>query len=470
MNLMTTQISEMLTRAPVTIQPTASIQETAKVMADEGVSSILVTDGDALCGIVTDRDLRRRVVAKGLDFSLPITQIMTANPHTLEVGGFAFEAMLHMARGNIHHLPIMRNNKVAGMLTATDFAQHQTTSAVYLVGAIYKQHRVEELKEVCAKIPQLLLNLAAADATANSVGHVITAVVDALTTRLLQLAEERLGSPPIPYAWVAAGSQARSEQTGKSDQDNCLILDDSYDQTKHNEYFKALAQFVCDGLDACGYVYCPGEMMATTDQWRQPLQNWKGYFSKWVDNPEPKALMLTCVFFDLRCIHGEKDLFRELRKHLLDKTRGNQIFLAYMAGNALTHKPPMGFFRNFVLIHGGEHDHTFDLKHSGIVPIVDLARVYSLAAGSETINSQDRLEVVAAGGEVSASGAHDLRDALEFISSLRIEHQARLIRAGKPANNYMSPDDLSHFERNHLKGAFAVVRTMQNVLSQRYLK
>lgn len=469
MNLMTTQIGDMLTRAPVSIQPTASIQETAKMMTDEGVSSILITDIDALCGIVTDRDLRRRVVSKGLDLSHPITRIMTPNPQTLDAGGFAFEAMLHMARSNIHHLPILRDNKVAGMLTDTDFAQRQTTSAVYLVGAIYKQRAVEGLKEICSKTPQLLLNLAAADATANSVGHVITAVVDALTSRLLQLAEEKLGSPPVPYAWVAAGSQARSEQTGKSDQDNCLILDDSYDAGKHGKYFKALAQFVCDGLNECGYIYCPGEMMAVTDQWRQPLTTWREYFSKWIGQPEPKALMLACVFFDLRCIHGEKDLFRELRKHVLDKTRGNQIFLAFMAGNALTHKPPMGFFRNFVLINGGEHDHTFDLKHTGIVPIVDLARVYALAAGSEAINTQDRLEVVASGGEVSESGAHDLRDALEFISFLRIEHQARLIRAGEPPNNYMSPDDLSHFERNHLKGAFSVVRTMQNVLNQRYL-
>ncbi|AKH20767.1 putative nucleotidyltransferase substrate binding domain-containing protein [Sedimenticola thiotaurini] len=468
LGLMTTQIGDMISRAPISMPPSASIQETAGVMSEERVSSILITEESKLVGIVTDRDLRRRVVAKGLDTSQPVSTIMTADPQTLEAGDYAFDAMLQMARANIHHLPILRNGEVAGMLTATDFAERNSTSAVYLVGSIYKQHEVEGLASISAKLPQLLTNLAAADATANSIGHVITAVVDAITVRLLQLAEEQLGPPPVPYAWVAAGSQARSEQTAKSDQDNCLVLDNAYDEKAHGTYFKTLSQFVCDGLNACGYVYCPGEMMAVTDKWRQPMDSWKRYFNQWVNQPEPKALMLTCVFFDLRCIYGEKELFRELRQYLLDKTRGNQIFLAYMAGNALNSKPPLGFFRNFVLISGGEHDHTFDLKHTGIVPIVDLARVYALAAGSHAINTQDRLKEVAAGGEVSHGGAHDLRDALEFVSSLRIRHQARQIKAGEAPDNYMSPDDLSHFERSHLKDAFSVVRTMQNVLSQRY--
>jgi CBS domain-containing protein len=471
LGLLATQIGEMISRLPITMPPFATIQQTAAVMSDERVSSILITEADeTLTGIVTDRDLRRRVVAKGLDTNLPISEIMTPDPYTLDASDYAFDAMLQMARSNIHHLPILRNGKIAGMLTATDFAQRHTTSAVYLVSSIYKQSETSGLASISAKLPQLLLNLAAADATANSIGHVITAVVDAITARLLQLAEEQFGPAPVPYAWVAAGSQARSEQTAKSDQDNCLVLDDAYNPNDHGEYFKQLSQFVCDGLNACGYVYCPGEMMATTDKWRQPLKTWKRYFDGWVDQPEPKALMLTCVFFDLRCVAGEKSLFQDLREYLLDKTRGNQIFLAYMAGNALSHKPPLGFFRNFVLISGGDHDHTFDLKHTGIVPIVDLARVYALAAGSHAINTQDRLKEVASGGEVSQGGAHDLRDALEFVSSLRIKHQATQIRAGEAPDNYMSPDDLSHFERSHLKDAFSVVRTMQNVLSQRYLR
>jgi len=470
LSLMTTQLGEMITRSPVVISPAATIRETAEKMSVERVSSILVTEGGKLIGIVTDRDLRRRVVSKGLDTGLPITEIMTASPLTMEETDYAFEALLNMARSNIHHLPIVRGGQLKGMLTATDLSQRHTTSAVYLVSAIYKQTEIERLREITAKTPQVLVNMAAADATADSIGHVITAITDSVTTRLLQLAEERLGPPPIPFAWVAAGSQARSEQTAKSDQDNCMILDDAFDPEVHGAYFEALSKFVCDGLNACGYVYCPGEMMATTEKWRQPLRRWKEYFRSWIDEPEPMALMLTSVFFDLRCIYGDLNLFDELRRYMLNKTRGNRFFLAFMAGNALSHQPPLGFFRNFVLIRGGEHDHTFDVKHNGIVPIVDLARVYALAAGNDAVNTLERLKMVAVGGEVTAEGARDLYDALEFISSLRIEHQARQIREGVPPDNFLSPDNLSQFERNHLKDAFSVVRTMQNVLSQRYQK
>ncbi len=467
-NMMTTMVGDMINRKIITVPLSATIRETARVMSENLISSILVCDDDRLAGIVTDRDLRRRVVAKGLDYSLPIVDIMTPDPTTVDAEDYAFEAQMLMARHNIHHLPVMRGEELVGMLTATDLTRHHATSAVYLVDDIYKKTELEELQEISARVPQLLLGLASADASAESAGYVITAVTDAIAARLLQLGEERLGPAPIPYAWLAAGSQARSEQTAKSDQDNCLLLDDSYRPETHGDYFKALAKFVSDGLDACGYVYCPGEMMAMTDKWRQPLQTWKEYFNTWTDEPEPMALMLTSVFFDLRRIYGDVNLFRELRQHVLDKTRGNRIFLAHLVGNALKHQPPLGFFRNFVLIRGGEHDHTFDLKLNGIIPIVDLARIYALAGGDEAVNTQERLSMAAEGGEVTRESARDLSDALEFISSLRVQHQARQIRQHEKPDNFMSPDDLSHFERNHLKDAFTVVRTMQNVLSQRY--
>ncbi|KAA3629600.1 MAG: cyclic nucleotide-binding/CBS domain-containing protein [Proteobacteria bacterium] len=469
LNLMSTPVSELIgKRAPIAVSPETSIREAASIMSEKRISSILIVEQEHLFGIVTDRDLRTRVVAEGLDFNLPIMEIATVAPLTLSIDSFAFDALLLMARHNLHHLPVMNEHEVVGMITATDLTERHTTSAVYLAGDIYKQHTIEGLREVSAKIPQLLQNLAAADATAHSSGHIITAVGDAVTTRLLQLAEIKFGPPPVDFTWVAAGSQARNEQTAHSDQDNCMILDNSYDPEEHGEYFREFTKFVCDGLDACGYVYCPGEIMAMTDQWRQPLKGWKEYFSKWINEPNPQALMLTCVFFDLRYIYGDDQLLKDLRQFVLERTRNNTIFLAYMVGNALTHQPPLGFFRNFVLIRGGEHNNTFDLKHTGIAPIVDLARVYALAAGHNAVNTQERLTISASSGEVSEEGARDLRDALEFISSLRIQHQARRLKAGKPANNYMSPDDLSNFERNHLKDAFSIVRTMQSVLAQRY--
>jgi CBS domain-containing protein len=469
LNLLTTSVREIVDARPsVQVSPDASIQETAAIMSAQGHSSAMVFQGDHLFGVVTDRDLRNRVVSKGMYHGLPIMEIATVAPLTISVEKTAFEALLTMARHNIHHLPVVDGHRIMGMITATDLTERHSTSAIYLAGNIYNRKGVDGLKEASNKVTQMFENLAAAEASAQGSGFIMSAISDAFAHRLIQLAEQKLGPPPVNYAWVAAGSQGRSEQTAHSDQDNCLILDDAYDPERHVDYFREFATFVCDGLNACGYEYCPGEMMAMTDEWRQPLRRWKEYFAKWIDAPEPKALMLSCIFFDLRFIHGTESLFKELRQFVLERSRGNRIFLAFMAGNALKHQPPLGFFRNFVLIRGGDHHQTFDLKHNGVIPIVDLGRIYALAGGNDEVNTQERLRVAETGSEVSESAARDLQDALEYISKLRIEHQARLLRLGKEANNFISPNDLSNFERNRLKDAFSVVRTLQSVLSTRY--
>ena len=417
---------------------------------------------------MTDRDLRTRVLAAGVDPARPVADIATLAPLTLQKHQSIFEAMVLMARQNIHHVPVLDGTRVAGMVTATDLNQQQSTSAVYLTGDIYRQPDLAGLVACSLRVKDLQSSLAKAETSAYSTGIIMTSVTDAFTVRLIQLAEQQLGPAPVDYCWVAAGSQARMEQTARSDQDNCLVLSDDYRPAQHGEYFRAFSKFVCDGLDACGYVHCPGEMMAMTDQWRQPRSRWNAYFAEWTDQPEPMALMLTCVFFDLRAVHGHAELLHGLRRDMLQRTKGNSLFLAHMVVNALKHRPPLGLFGQIAVTRGGEHRGTIDLKHNGIVPIVDLARNYALAGGLDAVNTQDRLAASAQSGEVSAQAARDLGDALEFISALRIAHQTRQIAAGEAPDNHLRLEELSTFERSTLKDAFGLVQQMQAVLGQRY--
>jgi CBS domain-containing protein len=468
MGLMSAKVRDMLKRQPVTTHADVTIQQAAQQMSQEGVSCLLITEDKKLIGIVTDKDLRNRVVAKGIAYDHPLAEIMTKDPIHIEAEQYLFDALLTMSRKNIHHLPILDNGEVAGVVTTTNIIQKQTTSMVYLVGDIYKRNSVAGLREVVKQVPAMVMNLVDTGASAHNIGHVVSTVTDAIAVRLLQLAEGKFGEPPVPYSWIVVGSEARHEQTALSDQDNGLILDNSYDETLHGEYFRNLTKFVCDGLNDCGYIYCPGDVMATNDKWRQPVSQWKNYFAKWIDTPEPEALMLSSVFFDMRCIYGAENLYTELRDFVVKKATGNRIFLSFMAGNALTHQPPLGFFKNFVLIRGGEHDHTFDLKHNGVVPIIDLARTYALDAGLLEVNTQERLKAAVEKKIISQDGANDLLDALEFISITRLRHQAKQIRNSQKADNFMTPHDMSHFERNHLKDAFNVVKTMQSALAAAY--
>ncbi len=469
LGFITSKIEDLLQREPVVIDMGTSVRDVAQKMRENNVSSLLVCDDKELGGIVTERDLRDRVVADALSFDAPVEKIMTPNPITLNANALAFDALVTMSQNNIRHLPIVRDNgDLAGVITNSSLVQHQSTSAVYMVGDIHKRDTFEGIAEVVDRLPQLLCTLIEAGANAYTTGHIVTSIADAATTRLLKLAEQKFGPPPVPYVWGASGSQARHEQTSTGDQDNCMIIDDSYDPDQHGEYFKAVANFVNDGLHACGYIHCPGDVMARTDEWRQPVSVWKDYFSKWIDEPEPKALMLSSIFFDLRGVWGDMSLLEPLREIIAEKAPLNRLFIVHMVGNALTHTPPLGFFRNFVMIRGGEHDDTFDMKLSGVVPVVDIARIVALESRISASNTFERLSTQIDSKVLSSSGRRDLLDAYEFISITRLEHQVKQIRRGDAPDNYLKPEELSNFERSHLRDAFSVIKTIQSAMANSY--
>lgn len=465
--LMTVHVHELLKGEVISTSPDASIQQAAKIMSERRVSSLVLCEGETLVGMITDRDLRNRCIAVGLSMDTPVREIMTRNLHTTTTDALGFQALIEMSRLNVHHLPVLDGERVAGVISTSDLVRFQSANAVYLVGDISKAKDVDTLAKISAKVPELQIHLVGSGATADQIGQAVSAVTDAITRRLLALAEAELGAPPVPYCWMAGGSQARREQSSHSDQDNALLLCDDC-KPEDEAYFSALAKIVNDGLDACGYIYCPGEVMASNPKWRQPTAKWRKYFSDWIVRPEPMALMLASVFFDLRPVHDPAGLFEPLHEYVLHLSQENRIFIAYMAANALKHRPPLGFFRNFVLIHGGDHDHTFDIKHRGIVPVVDLARVYALSAGLVETNTLERLRAAGEALALSKDGAANLVDSLEFIGTLRMRHQARQLKRGDKADNYLAPDKLSPLERGHLKDAFALINTMQESLGQRY--
>jgi len=464
---MTVRISELLNRPLVAATPDTSIRDAARIMTQHRISALILMEEERLVGIVTDRDLRSRCIAAGLPATTPVREIMTQTPHTIEADTLGFQVLIAMTRLNVHHLPVLDAGRVIGMVSSSDLVRFQSANAVYLVGDIHKAQDFATLVQISAGVPELQVNLISGGASADQVVQAVSAVTDAFTTRLLELAEAELGPPPVPYAWLAGGSQARREQSSHSDQDNALLIADQAG-LEDDGYFADLAERVNTGLAACGYNHCPGDVMARNPKWRQPMRIWRRYFTDWIKHPDPQALMLASVFFDLRPVYDPGGLFEVLHRHVLEHSCADRIFIAHMAANVLKHRPPLGFFRNFVLIHGGEHDHTFDLKYRGMVPVVDLARVHALSAGIGQINTIERLQAGVQVRALSHDGAANLIDAFELISTLRMRHQARQIRVGQKADNYLSPDELSSPERGHLKDAFSLINIMQESLGQRH--
>lgn len=465
LSLATTQVSNLLTGPPISCTPDTTIREAARQMRARKISSLAVVDDTGLRGIVTTTDLSHRVVAEAIDGTLPVTTIMTPDPITLPPSALASDVLHIMHERHIGHVPISLDGTLIGMVTQTDLTRLQAVTSAQFVSEIAHARTAEGMARTTAQIPQLLLQLVGSGNRHEVVTRLITDIADAATRRLLTLAEDKLGPAPVPYAWLACGSQGRREQTGVSDQDNCLILDDRATEGDM-AYFEALANFVCDGLNTCGYVYCPGDMMASNPRWRQPLQVWRRYFDGWIATPSPEAQMLASVMFDLRVIGGDAKLFQQIQRDTLKKASANSIFVAHMISNSLKHTPPLGLLRGFATIRSGEYKNHIDLKHNGVVPVTDLARVYALQGQLTSVNTRARLDAAAASHVLSKSGASDLMDAYDLIAQTRLDHQANRIRRGAAPDNYLPPTEMSDFERSHLRDAFVVVKTLQSAIGQ----
>lgn len=462
-----TQVKDLLNRDPVLVESEVSIREAAQEMSTENVSSILIVENGELCGIVTDKDLRKRVLMEGLDSMLPIRTVMTADPMSIPAETDVDSALLIMMRENYHHLPVVDGNRPLGLVTAGDILRAQSEHPLRLVRDIYKNNSIEELLVLSQRLPPLFERMVNLGRGVGQIGRMVTHITDAFTIRLIQLAEQDIGPPPMAYAWVVFGSQAREEQTARTDQDNGLVLARKATEDE-DRYFSRLAEMVCDGLDQLGYVYCPGEVMALNVKWRVSLPKWKRYFDTWVEEPDPKSVMHSSIFFDIRCVHGDSALVDDLQEHVTTITRANKIFLRFMASNALNHKPPLGFFRRFVQEHDGSQSEGLNLKHRGIVPITDLVRIRALEGGISEANTFRRIEMAMAAGVMNKKDASSLRDALILINRIRIAHQSQQMTAGEKPTNFVPPEELSPLMRRNLKAAFMLVQEAQNALEHRY--
>lgn len=458
-------VADLMVRDPICCTPEITVTDAARTMTKDRISCLCVVEADRLVGVVTQRDLVGKALAGQMAHDSAVAQIMTPDPRTLPPSAIGSDVLHMMVEHRLGHLPIVEDQKLVGIVTQTDLTRFQASNTAGLVADAARADCIDDLARVTGRIPQLLLQLVAAGNRHDVVTRMITDVADVVTRRLLRMAEDKLGPAPARYLWLACGSQGRQEQTGVSDQDNCLILEDGVSDAAR-AYFADFAKFVSDGLDACGYVYCPGDMMATNPRWCQPVSVWRAYFQGWITSPSREAQMLASVMFDLRAIGGDTSLFDGLQSDTLKAAASNSIFTAHMARNSLTHQTPLGLLRGFATIRSGENRNTIDMKLNGVVPVVDLGRMYALKGTVKAVNTRARLQAALGAKIVSASGGRDLMDAYDLVAQTRLEHQARLIKKGKTPDNFLPPDTLSDFDRSHLRDAFVVIKTMQSALMQ----
>jgi CBS domain-containing protein len=450
-----TPVGKLHVSPPIHIAPMASVGEAARLMRDKGISSVLV-DGEPP-GILTDRDLRSRVLAEGRSPDTLVGEVASRPIKTLSAEATLFEALVFMLEQRVHHAPLEASGAIVGVVTDTDLLRLYVKTPLYLLRNIDRVSAVSDLDRYASELAAMVETMVWGGLAASQIGPVVSRLNDALVSRLARLAEAALGPPPVPYAWIVFGSEGRMEQTLLTDQDNAIVYAD--DVPGAAEYFQSLAERVVRGLIAASFPPCPGGFMAT--HWRRPLSGWVRLFRSWIATPEPRALVEALNFFDFRAVHGGLSL-RPLDLAIAHAGR-EQIFLAHFARASLGLRPPLGAFRHLRAEDGG-----VDLKKGGLAPLVSLGRLYALEAGCPARSTLERLEGAAAAGTMSRSSAETLSAGFAFLLGLRLREQLRALSAGEAVSNAVRLEHLSPLDRQHLKDVFLAIREVQRATEIRY--
>jgi CBS domain-containing protein len=448
-----------------------SILEAARLVATSQATCLAVVgpDGHAT-GIVTDHDFTDRVLANALSLDLPVTSIMSAPIVSVESTVPLFQALLLMISRDIQHVLVTEKRLPTAVLSSHDIILLQGKSPLAVSRHLERQKSVEGLANAQKKIIELLPLLMREGARVSHITRVVAEINDHLMAKILEFAEAELGPPPLPYCWVVLGSEGRREQTFKTDQDNALIYADPDDRNvgTAQEYFARFSFYVRDALARCGYPPCTADYMASNPRWRQPLSLWKNYFRAWITEANLYSVQDSLIFFDMRPVGGDSSLFEGLAAFVHEALQEASFFKSVFAHITIDRKPPLGFFRTFVVEGSGEHKQELDLKTYGTCPIVNAARLLALDAGIEATNTIERLSAAHLLTYLDDVLLRDLLESFELLTLLRLEHQLQQSRAAQPLSNYVNPGSLTHLQRSLLKEAFHTITRAQSAISDRF--
>jgi CBS domain-containing protein len=456
-----------LLRPPVVCAESESLAAALARMRDARVGSIVVTrDDGTAAGIFTLRDLRDRVAVEEVGRERLMREVMTRNPVSLPAEALALEAALLMARHAFHHIVITRAGKVAGVVSESDLFALRRLGMTGVSEAIRAAGSLAELVRAAADVRTLAESLVAQGVAAEQLTRIVSTLNDLITARLIELECGAAGIGAGELCWMAFGSEGRHEQTLATDQDNGILFTDPADGDSEAQRARLLllARRINEGLAACGFPLCKGEVMASNARWCLSLSEWKSTFADWMDSPDGQALLNATIFFDFRGLWGRSDLADGLRTWLARNVRDRSLFLRLMAENALRNAPPLGVLRDFAVERHADAEDSLDLKLNGVAPFVDAARILSLAAGDQHTGTVERLRALVHVRRLDTAEVEAWVDAFHFIQMLRLRHQQEQVASGHAPDNFLQPDRLNDLERRILKEAFRQSRKLQERL------
>ena len=466
-NILFQPIKKYCRRNVATCEPEDSVLTVAGVMRDLHISSVIVCENNTPTGILTDRDLRNKVVAQGTDPATIVARdIMTAPLITVSEDDFIFEALYRISKNGIHRICVVdQDDRLSGIITVTDIMRLQTHSPQKLVREIDHAASLEELKSYHKQIQGLVIHLVGTGVPPRELVRMIALLNDQLLLRLIEL----LRTGPFSdltdkFAFVVLGSEGRREQTLTTDQDNAIIYSD--DLSAHEiVMIEAFSEKIIDALIEIGVPACPGGIMAKNEFWRRSFSAWRETLKSWLTNPLPENILNGSMLFDLRTIYGDSSLEKGLKRILAEHFSEEKMFLTRSAANVNRFRPPLGLFGGIKVEHGEEHRGQLDVKKAGIFAITEGVKALAMEAGIMDGGTRERIEALVEKGALTRKMADDLDASYNFLVFLRLRCQVDDLRAGKEPSNFITLAKLNHMEKGRLKLAFEEVNEFHEFLT-----
>jgi len=470
------RVRDLVKRPLVTCGVSASAVEVARRLSRDGVGSVVVigADGGAV-GIVTDRDLRRKVVEEARDpGAVDAASIMSSPLVTIRPSAFAFEAVLEMTRRHIRHLVVVDDGRPIGVVSSRDVLVLSTTHPVILAREIGRAVTLDALADLARRITELVRGLVDDGGTAYDVAQIVAELNDRLVLRILGLSLEALEAagevpPPVPWCWIALGSEARREQTLRTDQDNALIYGDPPDDLAEPaaRFYRRFAEEAIAGLVRVGFPPCPGGSMASNPRWCQPLAEWTRYFREWMTTASPTNVLDASIYFDLRPLAGATELAASLTEVVRAEAPQRRRFLETIATDVVSRPVPLTLLGNVRVSRRGPHPGAVDVKGAGSLQLVGAARLLALQLGLGETNTIERYRAAAHAGALGAD-VGEITDAFQHLMRLRLRHQLEQIERGDAPDNLVTPDALSHADALLFRDALRTVRRVQASIRERF--
>jgi CBS domain-containing protein len=467
----------LIRREPLTCAADRPLREVARLMSDEKVNSMIVRTEDGGLGIVTDGDLRSRVVAEGMSLDTPVGQVVSRALTTVDADACGADVMLAMLDNDVRHVGVLTpTGDLLGLVGGIDLVAAEARTPFALRREIARARDKEELSEAAQRLRSTVLALHATKLPPQQIGRVISVVADALIRRMIELAIESKGTTPTEFAWLALGSHGRRETVPSSDVDSGMAWEDNSEQESGGPdprseiasdgvvgYMRTIAADVEDCIRVVGWRLDPHGVTASGEFSASSMDTWRRSIGHWVQNPgDEKVLIATSILLDGRTVYGPAEL--DPRAILLEP-ENRATLLPSMLRLALELKLPTGFRGNIVVEGSGEHRGTFDIKHGGLLPVVDIARFAALKAGAKVTATIDRLRAASELGAIEPAHARTLEEAFDLFTALRLEHQIRQLERGNEPDDHVDPKELSELTRRYLRDAFREVAAVQKSLS-----